>query len=645
MAINAINSMRITNNLRSDFVVDVLRRNQFELFEGQSRISTGRKFVRPSDDPVAASSALNLSQALARQDQFMTNLERADSVLTATDSTIGEINALLIDASTIASQNLSNLVSAAERLASSYLIAGIRQQLVLVGNRQFDGKYIFGGRDTQTTPFVDALGGVAYLGDTGDLEVRIDAGLSATINVPGTTLFGALSRRIPSITDLTPRLTTETRLTDLAGAGGGGIRRGTLLFNEEGGVGRFSVELSGADTIGDVIDAINNAAAAAGSSLTAELTDIGLRIVPGAEVSIVDAGGGTVSADLGVYTPVATADSIEGASLGNRITMLTAIADLAGGAGIDLLGGLRVINGPVEAHIDLSQAVTVQDMINTINNAGVYLKARIRDDGKGIDIFNQVSGTSLFIGENGGTTAADLGIRTFGLETPLSDLNFGLGVIRREGRTDIRIEAADGSAFEVDLDSAVTLGDVLDLINQAATDAGVSVTADLAPTGNGIRLSDGTTGSGSLSVGPVNGSQAASDLGLTDAVPGDGTELIGADANPVRTEGILDALIQLEEALVSDDTQGISIAAGRIDVLKEDVIRTHGVVGARSAAMKSKLEQMRTATVSTQIFLSNVQDLDFAEAVTRMQAAEIQLQASLQTAGRLLNLSLMDFLR
>jgi flagellin-like hook-associated protein FlgL len=49
--------------------------------------------------------------------------------------------------------------------------------------------------------------------------------------------------------------------------------------------------------------------------------------------------------------------------------------------------------------------------------------------------------------------------------------------------------------------------------------------------------------------------------------------------------------------------------------------------------------------VSTQIFLSNVQDLDFAEAVTRMQAAEIQLQASLQTAGRLLNVSLMDFLR
>jgi flagellar hook-associated protein 3 FlgL len=324
--------------------------------------------------------------------------------------------------------------------------------------------------------------------------------------------------------------------------------------------------------------------------------------------------------------------------------MLTAVENLAGGAGIDLLGGLRVANGSAEANIDLSQAVTVQDIINTINNAGVYLRARIREDGQGIDIFNQVSGTSLFVGENGGTTATDLGIRTLSGDTPLDDLNFGLGVVRRAGQTDIRIEAGDGSAFEVDLDGAVTLNDVLDLINQAATDAGVPVTADLASTGNGIRLSNGTSGSGSLTVSGVNGSQAAADLGLAGLVSGGGTELIGADTNPVRTAGILDALIQLEEALATDDSQGISIAAGRIDALKEDVIRTHGVVGARSAAMSAKLEQMRSASVSTQVFLSNVQDLDFAEAVTRMQAAEIQLQASLQTAGRLLNQSLMDFL-
>lgn len=645
MAINAINSMRITNNLRSEFVVDVLRRNQLELFRDQERISTGRTYVRPSDDPVAASSVLNLSQQLGRQAQFQDNLKHADSVLTATDSTIGEINSLLIEASTIASQNLSNLVSAEERFAESQLVAGIRQQLVTVGNRQFDGKFIFAGRDTQTMPFVDALGGVAYLGDTGDLNVRVDAGISATVNVPGTNLFGALSRRIPSTVDLTPSLSADTRLTDLAGAGGRGVRLGTLLFNEPDGVGRFSVDLTGTDTLGDVVDAINTAAQTAGSNLTAELTTDGIRIVPGAPVSVIDAGGGTVSADLGVFAPTATSGPIEGRSLGNRITMLTAVEDLAGGAGIDLAGGLRVVNGTAEATIDLSQAETVQDIINAINNAGVFLRARISEDGSRIDIFNQVSGTSLFVGENGGTTATDLGIRTLSADTPLDDLNFGLGVVRTAEQSDLRIETRDGSTIEVDLDSAETIGDVMALINQAATDAGVSVTASLATTGNGIRLTDGTSGTGSLGVVGVNGSQAVADLGLAGAASADGSELIGADANAVRTEGILDALIQLEEALASDDSQGISIAAERIDRLKEDVIRTHGVVGARSASMSAKLDQMRSSSVSTQVFLSNVQDLDFAEAVTRMQAAEIQLQASLQTAGRLLNQSLMDFLR
>ena len=96
--------------------------------------------------------------------------------------------------------------------------AGLSQQLQTVGNRQFMGRYIFGGQRTTDRPFIDALGAVGYVGDTGDLLTRVSDRLWAPINMSGDQLFGALSERINSDVDLTPVLTGSVRLDDIAGA-------------------------------------------------------------------------------------------------------------------------------------------------------------------------------------------------------------------------------------------------------------------------------------------------------------------------------------------------------------------------------------------------------------------------------------------
>jgi flagellar hook-associated protein 3 FlgL len=374
------------------------------------------------------------------------------------------------------------------------------------------------------------------------------------------------------------------------------------------------------------------------------VTSTGLQINPGfAAVAVTDTGSGEAAARLGILTLTPTSSTIVGAPLTARVTRLTPIADLAGGAGIDITGGLIITNGGRTANVDLSTAVTVQDIINTINNAGVSVRAQVNAAGTGIDVFNQVSGSSLFIGENGGTTATDLGIRTFDTATPLDSLNFGNGVATADGQADLQIIAKDGSTVDVNLDSAQTVGDVITLINTAATAAGVSITASFATVGNGIRIQDSTGGAGNLQVAPLNLSTTAMQLGLQQSVSG--TEIIGADVNPTRTEGILGALIDLEAALRADDTQKISAAAGRIDGLRADVIRIHGIIGARSQALTSKRQQLEDAAATGRIFLSEIQDLDYAEAVTQMQQAMVRLQANMQTSSITMNLSLMDFLQ
>jgi flagellar hook-associated protein 3 FlgL len=632
--------------MRLNFVINSLQRTQRELFDNQSQIATGRRFLTPSDDPIAATRALDLTQALARQEQFVTNVQHGDNFLASADSALTEVNDLLIQASVIASQTVGNLTSRDERESEAVVVAAIRQQLQSVGNRQFDGRYIFGGRETLDRPFIDTLGGVAYVGDMGNLLTRVDDGVTSTINMTGDRVFDALSQSIATDVDLSPVLSETTRLDNLAGANGHGIERGTIVFNEPTGAGAFTVDLSSADTIGDIVALIDSAAASAGSSLTATLSDSGLTIMPGAApVSITDTSAGLVVASLGIATIEPTSTAVEGINLQPRIARLTPIADLAGGAGIDTDTGMIITNGGETATIDLSDAETVQDLINIINNAGVGVLARIDDAGTRIDVLNQVSGTSLAIGENGGTTATDLGLRTFDTATPLEALNFGRGVSAIEGENDLRITTRDGSTVDVNLDGAVTIGDVIDLINEAATDAGVTVTAAFADTGNGIVLQDSTSGSNALSVGALNVSSAASDLGLVQSVTDPSADLLGADVNAVRTDGILDALIELEKALLADDTQGISAAGGRLDTLRNKVTRIHGIVGARSQSMGAKRRQIEDSALLAQTFLSEVKDLDYAEAITRLQGSLTQLQANMQTSSNLLGLSLMDFLR
>src|SRR5690606_17099617 len=136
-------------------------------------------------------------------------------------------------------------------------------------------------------------------------------------------------------------------------------------------------------------------------------------------------------------------------------------------------------NGATARTIDLSGAATVEDILNKINAADAGVQARINPAGTGIDIVSVVSGRTLSVSEAGGNTAALLGIRSLHGGTLLSTLNGGAGVRTIEGKTDLRITAADGAAFEVDLSGARTIQDVLDRINTAASTAGVAVNASL----------------------------------------------------------------------------------------------------------------------------------------------------------------------
>ncbi len=223
----------------------------------------------------------------------------------------------------------------------------------------------------------------------------------------------------------------------------------------------------------------------------------------------------------------------------------TVFGETSGGSGttFDNESGIQIQNGSVTTTLDFSEVETVEDLLNVFNGSGAGLVAEINSNGNGINVRSSVSGGDFSIGENGGQTATQLGLRSFTSETRLSELNFGRGVTGTEG-TDLTITRNDGVELDIELSTAKTIGDVLNLINNHPDnlDGPNAVVARLAEFGNGIELiDDNPPGFGRLSVSQGVLSHAGVDLGLIPPGQIEATVSDSPDASPAT------AIVQFAE--------------------------------------------------------------------------------------------------
>lgn len=647
MAVTAISLSRVSHNLQTISMLESLRSNTLSLFLQQNRLSSGSKINAPSEDPVTAFRAMQMSEILESQDQILRNISHADSILSATDNAIGEISGLLTDAHNISLTMVNSTASSEERQSEAQIILSIIDQLVTVGNRKYRDIQLFGGQRTQTVPFTQDYGVAEYRGDTGSLFAHVDVNQDPAINLTGAALFGALSSGVSGWVDLNPAVEADTRLADMGGVTGNGIQLGTIRMALSSPAVTFTVDLSSADTAGDVVTMVNEAAARAGLTvgpgadfnMTFNAASNGYQIDVGAgTITVDDMGKGVTSRDLGIR---GTGAGIVGQDLNTKVTPMTRVSALFGGAGA-ILGTIRIQNGHLSADVDLSGSSTIQEILNRINTAGVEVRAQINAAGTGIDVLNPVSGFQMKISEVGGDTAELLGIRSLHGGTLLSELNQGRGVPVLEGRDDMTIQAKDGSSFNVSLSGSRTIQDVLDRINAAAAAAGVAVVADLADVGNGIRITDNTGGAGNLAIVRANMSYAIDALGLSQSTTGN--VITGSDVNGKVPDSVFTALRELYDGLMTDDTLKISNASARLEGFMRTATRLQGAVGARSRAMTTRQQLTEDAVVATQALLSEIKDLDYTEAITKFQQAQTALQANLLTGAKLMQISLLDYL-
>ena len=230
-------------------------------------------------------------------------------------------------------------------------------------------------------------------------------------------------------------------------------------------------------------------------------------------------------------TPIGTATTIT-ISNGGKLDEPKLLEELNDGLGVQR-GSIRITDrdGLTEV-IDLSKTITIEDVVDEINQSATSIVASIENDHLVFTDTGTGLGTLKVSEVGGGQTAADLGIlksvvaSTFSGDSVyrvtsdfnLSQINDGNGITTVSGSDDFQITTADASTIDINLDSAQSVGDVVDLINNNGANGG-KVTAAITATGE-LSLTDNTAGATTFEVTALNSSLAARELGIQTTGPG-----------------------------------------------------------------------------------------------------------------------------
>ncbi len=654
--------------------MNALGRTSFDISRLNEQLATGLDILRPSDDPIRSATISTLDSRLEYTAQLLKNLEFAGNSLGTLDNALGDAKSLIDEALAIASDQISTPADSESRRGQAVIIDSLINSLYNISNSQSLVGYVFGGTAPETPPVEFLNGGYRFSGERGGLLAALGSASDVPITIGANNAIGALSNRIEGTVDLDPNLTENTRLADLNGARQLGISKGVFAMSFDAGP-TFSIDISNANTIGDVADTIEAAIIQyeADNAVTI-LGPGGVGVsggaldfdIPAGNLEFFDSLGSTVGEDLGiVQNPGVPFNSglSTGLDLDPRLTWTTPIAEL-NGLGGNALDQIQLNTNGQSASVDLSSATTLGDIRSAIEASGTGVRVEISEDGRGLNVITETAGTTslaMSIAEvaGGNDTATLLGIRSFANDTPISVFNDGNGIEIATGsdptqNTDFTITLGDGFEITIDLQPAdiATVGTLIDAINTQANDQLIAALrpasdfeAQLSPTTNGIEF----TQSPLLISGPLTisagKSAAAEQLGLLDATSSNGgNTLTSEDRAKVRVNNLFTHLLDLAEALRNDDTLGIGIASANMEESLDELIQSQALVGGYARRIDTEVMRQEDKQIFDLAMRSQLRDLDYAQASSRFSQLQLQLQATMSVIAQTQSRSLLDFI-
>lgn len=177
-----------------------IQRNQSGLYTLQNQLSTGRRVLTPADDPVAAAQALVVGQSKSIVTQQMDNQAAARSQLAQVEGTLSSMTNLMQEVRERVVQAGNTTLTLSDRAFIATELEARLQELIGIANTSDGaGQYMFSGYQGNVRPF--AITGqsqpsypartppVTYHGDDGERLLQVGPSRQMSVSLSGNDVF------------------------------------------------------------------------------------------------------------------------------------------------------------------------------------------------------------------------------------------------------------------------------------------------------------------------------------------------------------------------------------------------------------------------------------------------------------------------
>jgi flagellar hook-associated protein 3 FlgL len=237
--------MRISTQSIHHAALTALLNQQSVLSKTQTQIASGKRVQTPADDPVAAVHIMELQRALAESEQFDRNADMAKGRLTLEEQALADAGTLITRVRELTIQgNNGSVDPASRRMLATEVRSRLKELMDIANRRDANGEYLFSGYATQTQPFAQSGGSIAYFGDQGNRALQVGTDQRVVDGHSGIDAFMAVTEGNGTF------VTTATA----GNAGNGVIGGGTLVDPAQWVPGDYTLRFTSATGDYEIVD-------------------------------------------------------------------------------------------------------------------------------------------------------------------------------------------------------------------------------------------------------------------------------------------------------------------------------------------------------------------------------------------------------
>jgi flagellar hook-associated protein 3 FlgL len=186
-------TLRISTSGQHFRSLTALLNAQSQLARTQEQVASGKRVIRPSDDPIGATRMQELTRQISAATQYLTNNDIARGRLELEEQALADVTTALTRIRELVVQASNDTIDHESRQMIRLEIEGRMQEVLDIANRKdAQGEYLFSGLATLTQPFARVGGVVTYFGDQSQRMQQVGETQHVADGDSGAEVFGRI---------------------------------------------------------------------------------------------------------------------------------------------------------------------------------------------------------------------------------------------------------------------------------------------------------------------------------------------------------------------------------------------------------------------------------------------------------------------